>query len=89
VKNPDSDAPVAQAHRAARLTQALTLLADEHSRECGLSGVMVVAAIATALGYVAAVVARSNAYAVEPYGAFVAKHFLQVLNDEFERPILH
>jgi hypothetical protein len=89
VKNPDSDASVAQAHRAARLTQALTLLADEHGRECGLSGVMVVGALATALAYVAAVVARNNGYDVKGYGEFIAKHVLRTLNDEFERPVLH
>jgi hypothetical protein len=89
VKNPDTDAPVAQAHRAARLTQALTLLADEYGRERDLSGVMVVGALVTACAYVAAVVARNNAYDVKAYGEFLAKHFLRLLNDEFDRPVLY
>ncbi len=89
MKNPAEDAPVAQAHRAARLTQAVTLLADEHRRESGLSGVMVAGALITACAYVAAVVARNNAYDVKGYGEFLAKHFLRLLNEEFERPVLH
>ena len=81
--------PRDDARAGARLTEALVQVAAEHARERGVSESVVVAALSSALGCVAAAIARSNGYDLGRYQHFVAAHFTRVFQSESARPVYH
>ena len=85
---PESLAPE-EARAGARLTEALVQVAAEHARERGVSESVVVAALSSALGCVAAAIARSNGFDLARYEEFVAAHFVRVFQAESVRPVFH
>ena len=85
---PASLAP-ADLRAGARLTEALVQVAAEHARDQGVSELVVVAALSSALGCVAAAIARSNGFDLERYAEFITKHFTHVFESESVRPVYH
>ena len=81
--------PRDDARAGARLTEALVQVAAEHARDRGVSESVVVAALSSALGCVAAAIARSNGYDLGRYQHFVAAHFTRVFQSESARPVYH
>ena len=81
--------PRDDARAGARLTEALVQVAAEHARERGVSESVVVAALSSALGCVAAAIARSNGFDLARYEEFVAAHFVRVFQAESVRPVFH
>ena len=81
--------PRDDARAGARLTEALVQVAAEHARDQGVSESVVVAALSSALGCVAAAIARANGFDLARYQHFVAAHFTRVFQSESERPIFH
>ena len=81
--------PRDDARAGARLTEALVQVAAEHARERGVSESVVVAALSSALGCVAAAIARSNGFDLARYEEFVAAHFVRVFQSESARPVYH
>ena len=64
-------------------------VAAEHVRDRGASESVVVAALSSALGCIAAAVARSNGFDLARYEEFVANHFARVFQAESARPVYH
>jgi len=77
------------ARAGARLTEALVQVAAEHARDRGVSESVVVAALSSALGCVAAAIARTNGFDLARYEEFVANHFARVFQAESVRPVYH
>ena len=73
----------------ARLTEALVQVAAEHARDQEVPDSVVVAALSSALGCVAAAIARSNGFDLARYEEFVAAHFVRVFQSESARPVYH
>ena len=73
----------------ARLTEALVQVAAEHARDREVPESIVVAALSSALGCVAAAIARSNGFDLARYEEFVAAHFARVFQAESVRPVYH
>ena len=73
----------------ARLTEALVQVAAEHARDRGVSESVVVAALSSALGCVAAAIARTNGFDLARYEEFVEAHFVRVFQSESARPVYH
>ena len=81
--------PRDDARAGARLTEALVQVAAEHARDQEVPDSVVVAALSSALGCVAAAIARSNGFDLARYEEFVAAHFVLVFQSESARPIYH
>ena len=81
--------PRDDARAGARLTEALVEVAAEHARDRGVSDSVVVAALSSALGCIAASVARANGFDLARYEEFIAAHFTRVFQAESARPIYH
>ena len=64
-------------------------VAAEHARDREVPESIVVAALSSALGCVAAAIARSNGFDLARYEAFVANHFAYVFEAESRRPVYH
>ena len=64
-------------------------LAAEHARDREVSESVLVAALVSALGCVAAAIARSNGFDLARYEEFVANHFARVFQPESARPVYH
>jgi hypothetical protein len=79
----------ADVRAGALLTQALVQVAAEHARDRGVSESVVVSALVSALGCVAAAIARSNGFDLAGYEEFVANHFARVFQAESARPVYH
>ena len=77
------------ARAGARLTEALVQVAAEHARDQEVPDSVVVAALSSALGCVAAAIARSNGFDLARYEEFVAAHFVRVFQAESARPVFH
>ena len=73
----------------ALLTEALVQVAAEHARDQGVPDSVVVAALSSALGCVAAAIARNNGFDLGRYAEFVAHHFTHVFESESVRPVYH
>ena len=73
----------------ALLTEALVQVAAEHARDREVPESIVVAALSSALGCVAAAIARNNGYDLTDFQAFVANHFTRVFQAESARPVYH
>jgi len=73
----------------ALLTEALVQVAAEHARDREVPESIVVAALSSALGCVAAAIARNNGYDLTDFQAFVANHFARVFQAESVRPVYH
>ena len=73
----------------ARLTEALVQVTAEHARDQEVPDSVVVAALSSALGCVAAAIARNNGYDLTDFQAFVANHFAYVFEAESRRPVYH
>ena len=73
----------------ARLTEALVQVAAEHARDQEVPDSVVVAALSSALGCVAAAIARNNGFDLGRYQHFVAAHFTRVFQSESARPVYH
>ena len=73
----------------ALLTEALVQVAAEHARDREVPESIVVAALSSALGCVAAAIARNNGYDLGRYQHFVAAHFTRVFQSESARPVYH
>ena len=71
------------------LTEALVQVAAEHARDREVPESIVVAALSSALGCVAAAIARSNGFDLARYEEFVANHFARVFQAESVRPVYH
>ena len=71
------------------LTEALVQVAAEHARDREVPESVVVAALSSALGCVAAAIARSNGFDLARYEEFVAAHFVRVFQAESVRPVFH
>ena len=81
--------PRDDARARARLTEALVQVAAEHARDREVPESIVVAALSSALGCVAAAIARSNGFDLGRYEEFVAAHFARVFQAESVRPVYH
>ena len=81
--------PAEEVHAGRRLTEALVQVAAEHARDQEVPDSVVVAALSSALGCVAAAIARSNGYDLGRYQHFVAAHFTRVFQSESARPVYH
>ena len=81
--------PRDDARAGARLTEALVQVAAEHARDRGVSDSVVVAALSSALGCIAASVARANGFDLARYEEFIAAHFTRVFQAESVRPVYH
>ena len=81
--------PRDHARAGARLTEALVRVAAEHARDREVPESVVVAALSSALGCVAAAIARSNGFDLARYEEFVANHFARVFQAESVRPVYH
>ena len=81
--------PRDDARAGARLTEALVQVAAEHARDQEVPDSVVVAALSSALGCVAAAIARNNGYDLTDFQAFVANHFAYVFEAESRRPVYH
>ena len=81
--------PAEEAHAGRRLTEALVQVAAEHARDQEVPDAVVVAALSSALGCVAAAIARSNGFDLGRYEEFVAAHFVRVFQSESARPVYH
>ncbi len=77
------------ARAGARLTEALVQVAAEHARDRGVSESVVVAALSSALGCVAAAIAQSNGFDLGRYAEFITKHFTHVFESQLARPVYH
>jgi len=90
-KPPSPPASLASAdlRAGARLTEALVQVAAEHARDREVSESVVVAALVSALGCVAAAIARSNGFDLARYEEFVANHFARVFQAESRQPVYH
>ena len=64
-------------------------VAAEYARERGASDSVVIGALASALGSVAASVARTNGYDLANFQAFIANHFTYVFDCESRQPVYH
>ena len=73
----------------ALLTEALVQVAAEHARDREVPESIVVAALSSALGCVAAAIARNNGYDLADFQAFVANHLARVFQAESARPVYH
>jgi len=73
----------------ALLTEALVQVAAEHARDREVPESVVVAALSSALGCVAAAIARSNGFDLARYEEFIAAHFVRVFQAESARPVFH
>lgn len=71
------------------MTQALVEVAAHHAREKGVSDMAVVGALVSALGSIAAAVARTNGYDLGRYEEVVAAHFSRVFKAESVVAIYH
>ena len=85
--NPRPQAIRDAARAGARLTDALIRVAAEFARDQGLEDVAVVGALVSALGWVAAAVARTNGYDRAKYEHLIASHFAHVFQSESARPV--
>ncbi len=81
--------PRDDARAGARLTEALVQVAAEHARDREVPDSVVVAALSSALGCVAAAIARSNGFDLARYEEFIAAHFVRVFQAESARPVFH
>jgi hypothetical protein len=81
--------PAEEIHAGRRLTEALVGLAAEHARDREVPDSVVVAALSSALGCVAAAIARSNGFDLGRYAEFIAKHFTHVFESQSARPVYH
>ena len=81
--------PAEEVHAGRRLTEALVQVAAEHARDQEVPDAVVVAALSSALGCVAAAIARSNGFDLARYEEFVAAHFVRVFQSESARPVYH
>ena len=81
--------PRDHARAGARLTEALVQEAAEHARDREVPESIVVAALSSALGCVAAAIARNNGFDLARYEEFVAAHFARVFQAESVRPVYH
>ena len=81
--------PAEEVHAGRRLTEALVQVAAEHARDREVPESIVVAALSSALGCVAAAIARNNGYDLTDFQAFVANHFARVFQAESARPVYH
>ena len=81
--------PRDDARAGARLTEALVQVAAEHARDQEVPDSVVVAALSSALGCVAAAIARNNGFDLARYEEFVAAHFARVFQAESVRPVYH
>ncbi len=81
--------PRDDARAGARLTEALVQVAAEHARDQEVPDSVVVAALSSALGCVAAAIARNNGFDLGRYAEFVANHFTHVFESESVRPVYH
>ena len=81
--------PAEEVHAGRRLTEALVQVAAEHARDREVPESVVVAALSSALGCVAAAIARSNGFDLARYEEFVAAHFARVFQAESVRPVYH
>ena len=73
----------------ARLTEALVQVAAEHAGDQEVPDSVVVAALSSALGCVAAAIARSNGFDLGRYAEFIANHFTHVFESESRQPVYH
>lgn len=78
-----------EARLGACLTQGLMNLAAEYAREHGLSDTVVVAALSSSLGCVAAAMVRANAYKRAGFEAVICNHVAGVFRAELERVAVH
>jgi len=81
--------PAEEIHAGRRLTEALVGLAAEHVRERGISDAVVVGALISALGCIAAGVARANEFDLTQYEEFLTGYFVRVFQSESRRPVYH
>ena len=81
--------PRDEARAGALLTEALVQVAAEHARDREVPDSVVVAALSSALGCVAAAIARSNGFDLARYEEFIAAHFARVFQSESARPVYH
>ena len=81
--------PRDDARAGARLTEALVQVAAEHARDQKVPDSVVIGALTSALGCVAAAIARSNGFDLARYEEFVANHFARVFQAESVRPVYH
>ena len=81
--------PAEEVHAGRRLTEALVQVAAEHARDQEVPDSVVVAALSSALGCVAAAIARSNGFDLGRYAEFIANHFTHVFESESARPVYH
>jgi len=81
--------PAEEVHAGRRLTEALVQVAAEHARDQEVPDSVVVAALSSALGCVAAAIARSNGFDLGRYAEFITKHFTHVFESESVRPVYH
>ena len=77
------------ARAGARLTEAIVEVAAQHARQKGVPDMVVVGALVSALGSVAAAVARTNGYDLSRYEEIVAAHFARVFQAESVLPVYH
>ncbi len=87
--SPSVSLSAADMRAGALLAQALVQLAAEHARERGASDSVVIAALASALGLVAASVTRTNGYNPADFQAFVANHFTYAFDCESRGRVYH
>ena len=81
--------PRDDARAGARLTEALVQVVAEHARDQEVPDSVVVAALSSALGCVAAAIARNNGFDLGRYAEFITKHFTHVFESESVRPVYH
>ena len=64
-------------------------VAAEHGRDQEVPDSVVVAALSSVLGCVAAAIARSNGFDLGRYAEFIANHFTHVFESESRQPVYH
>ena len=91
VKTPPHSAPLPaeEVQAGRRLTEALVEVAAEHAREQGVSDAVVVGALVSALGCIAAGVARARDFDLTQYEEFLTGYFVRVFQSESRRPVYH
>ena len=87
--SPSASLAPADLRAGARLTEALVQVAAEHARDQEVPDSVVVAALSSALGCVAAAIGRSNGFDLARYEEFIAAHFARVFQSESARPVYH
>src|SRR5947208_15509009 len=78
--------PAEEVHAGRRLTEALVQVAAEHARDQEVPDSVVVAAPSSALGCVAAAIARSNDFHLARYEELVAARFTRAFQADSARP---